>query len=358
MIKIIGFTALIILFLGIQYYAQYEVFKNLEKFYNYKNNRLFLVIGLLTANLLIINIIVRSYQNNFTFAWYTISMSYIGLIWLLNIVIVLYTPFNYFLPISLKFSQYFLAIVSVSVVFIGLYSGLSIKQINTVIKSDKIENDIRIVQISDVHLGAVNKGNYLKYIVNKTNKLKPDIVAITGDLFDETGGITDTIISHLNRINAPIYFVTGNHENYSNVEILVKELEKTKMKVLRNQSTYHNDIQIVGIDDIGKVTSASVDSICNKLQFDENAFSIFLTHQPIKFDYLKNVAFNLQLAGHTHAGQIFPASLIVKLIYPCNKGLYEQEKKYIYVSQGVGTWGPPIRFFTNNELTVIDIKKG
>ncbi len=357
MAKILGISFFFTIVLSLLFLLQFYLLNRLGSIYNLKFNR-FYVVGLLMLNLILVNVAVRLYWNEFIHIWYTISMIYLGTIWILLLILPFYHLIQIFIPIPVRFSQYFILILSVTTIIYSIIAGFSIKQTNISISTDKIKDNIRIVQLSDIHIGGVYRERYLKRIVDKTNALNPDLVVITGDLFDGTGGANEETVKDLKRLNAPAYFITGNHEYYANLDNFLNLIKNNSVKILRNESTYFNNIQLVGVDDLEIITKERVDSIIKNISFDNNAFTIFLTHQPVKFDYLKEYPFDLELAGHTHAGQMFPIkNLFVWMFFPYNLGLYQEGNKSIYVSQGTGTWGPPMRLGTSNEITLIELKK-
>ncbi len=214
----------------------------------------------------------------------------------------------------------------------------------------KIKKNLSFVFLSDIHIGS-NSPKILKRIVSLINQQNPRFVLIGGDLIDSSSfKIND--LDEIKNINAPIYFVTGNHEYY--IEDSKKHLNDFKnqnIKVLDNQSALEEHINIIGLSD-----NLKKEDKINKFEnlFNPNYFNLLLVHQPSIWNSLKEKA-NLTLSGHTHNGQIFPFNFIVKIQFPQIYGVYSHLKNYLYVSSGAATWGPKIRIGSKNEILNIEL---
>ena len=214
----------------------------------------------------------------------------------------------------------------------------------------KIKKNLSFVFLSDIHIGS-NNPKILKKIIYLINQQNPKFVLIGGDLIDSSSfKIQD--LDEIKKINAPIYFVTGNHEYY--IEDSQKHLNDFKnqnIKVLENQSVLEEQINIIGLSDNQKKHSK-----INKFEelYESDYFNLLLVHQPSIWNSLKEKA-NLTLSGHTHNGQIFPFNLIVKIQFPQIYGVYSHLENYLYVSSGAATWGPKIRIGSKNEILNIEL---
>jgi len=215
---------------------------------------------------------------------------------------------------------------------------------------DGLKEDVRLVQLSDLHIGSIYGERFLNSVVQKVNAADPDIVVITGDLYDSTRESTLKVLSSLNDIKAPVFFITGNHETYSG-PVALKHLEKLDLKVLKDEAVDIKGVQLVGIDyperggkkiDLSKIPVKSP--------------SILLYHDPSLVEEARSAGADLYLCGHTHNGQIIPFNLFVRLMFRYLKGLYNHEGMHVYVSPGTGTWGPPMRLGSINEITVLNLK--
>ncbi len=219
-----------------------------------------------------------------------------------------------------------------------------------------------IVQISDFHYGVLNLNPRLDKVVNLANGLNPDVIFITGDLVDESVAHMEEMAPSLFRLKSRVgvYAVTGNHDYYAGVERATRIMRAANIKVLRNElEVLPEGLQILGIDDptgIRRMGEEGADFETLIGRVDRFKPSILLYHQPIHFEKTAQAGIGLQLSGHTHGGQLYPIIFISKQIYPSTPGLHRLGNSYLYVSRGVGTWGPPMRFLAPPEIVYIRLK--
>jgi len=217
---------------------------------------------------------------------------------------------------------------------------------------------LRIVQISDVHVGIILRKENLAPMLEHVRQANPDILVSTGDLLD---GELDNIMQDAAQFNAiPTKYgkfaVLGNHEYYAGLRRCIEFTKAAGFDLLQDDVRLVAGITILGEDDItGRRSGQSGKraSFEKALTEKRDGFVLLLKHQP----YIdKEANFNLQLSGHTHGGQLYPFGLITKLFFPKIYGLHElAQNKLLYVSRGAGTWGPPVRVFAPPEITVIDL---
>ena len=254
--------------------------------------------------------------------------------------------------------------VALGIVLYGANDARWIRSESLVIHSGKIPKEtgrIRIVQISDLHVGTIIRGRYLADILQTVKEAKPDLLLSTGDLVDGQGNDLSEAAAQLREINPRYgkFAITGNHEFYAGLENSVDFTEKAGFTLLRGGvATVAGQIDLIGVDDLevqrftgpGHPPDREILS-----RADAGRFRIFLKHRPLVEREIIG-AFELQLSGHTHKGQIFPFSLITRLVFPFHAGDYQlAEGVLLHVSRGTGTWGPPVRFLANPEITVIDL---
>lgn len=218
----------------------------------------------------------------------------------------------------------------------------------------------KIIQLSDLHIGHIHKDSFIKNIVKKVNFINPDLIAITGDLFDGMDGNFDFPLKIINEMNPRngIFFVTGNHETFLNTKIIFSALEKTKIKVLHDEVLNIDGLNIIGINYPEHGETKDAIEVIEKLkpQFFGKP-NIFLYHTPVNIDKFRESGINLMLSGHTHRGQLFPFQLITKLLFKgFDYGLHTVDKFTIYVTSGAGTWGPAMRTGNRPEIVVISLK--
>lgn len=250
------------------------------------------------------------------------------------------------------------------ITFYGAFEATHIKTERVTIPTDKISQNIgrlRIVQISDVHLGLMVRNKRLTKILEQVKAARPDILVSTGDLvdgqMDKLSGLTDM----LRQVEAKYgkFAVTGNHEFYAGLNRSLDFIQKAGFTVLRGHSlNIAGWLNIAGVDDAtgkryGLSRGNSEKDLLAKLSREK--FTLLLKHRPAVDEDALGL-FDLQLSGHTHKGQIFPFNLITYLYYPRHAGLLKLAKgSRLYVSRGSGTWGPPVRFLSAPEVTLIEL---
>lgn len=215
----------------------------------------------------------------------------------------------------------------------------------------------RIVQLSDLHLDSYKSPRQISRIVDRVNGLNPDLIVITGDLID--GDITSDRLfcDSLKRLKAPhgIISITGNHEFYAGIEYFMKLSKELGFEILRNERrTIAGALEIVGLDDNeGKRFSGWGPDLDGALRgCDYGKPVILLRHRPEGFTEAVERGVDLQISGHTHAGQIPPMDILVCMFLQYPYGLYKKMGSYIYTSCGTGYWGPPMRLFSRSEIVL------
>ncbi len=243
-------------------------------------------------------------------------------------------------------------IVAVASIFFSVLMShhLSVKRVQIV--SPKVSRSYRIVQISDVHIGSRQAG-FMQRVVTRLNALNPDYVVITGDLVDSSA-VGFAALESIKQIQAPLFFVIGNHERYADLPKVIDMSDKLGLRILRQESVVHDELIFLGIDD-----ADHKDQVAKHLPHIvkyADKFNILLYHRPLGWESAIAHGIDLMLSGHTHNGQIFPFNFIVRQQFKRLSGLYQQGNAYLYVSAGTGTWGPCMRLGSFNEITVFEIK--
>jgi predicted MPP superfamily phosphohydrolase len=225
----------------------------------------------------------------------------------------------------------------------------------------RAQHGLRIVQLTDIHVGPTIGRSFIQEIVRTTNALEPDLVAITGDLVDGSVAELKDAIAPLAQLRARhgVFFVTGNHEYFSGVSGWLEELPRLGIRVLKNERVSIGEgpdsFDLAGVEDRSAARyggPAPAEALARTLAGrDGTRELVLLAHQPRTF--LDALAFGvgLQLSGHTHGGQVWPFSYIVGLTQPFLAGLHEREGAQVYVSRGTGYWGPPLRLGAPAEIT-------
>lgn len=375
---ILVFSSYLIILFCVQNIFLKVIFNDI--FYKYKN--IFLLICSLLFALFIKNIDYKI--ANYIFIYFTICcvLFLIFLLFLLIFTKRIYTQylaniieaweFICFMPLyfSLIFIMMFFTKISdfvdIFIIFlsfaifykstINAINKPTIKHIN--IKNSKIKNELNIALVSDIHLKANLNKDFFEKIIKQLNDLNADAIVIAGDLIDTNIKKID-YLHLLNKLKAKYstFYVLGNHEYYHNVSLIYKILKQYNINILNNKSIHFDDFTISGINDLIGEKFKKFKPDLSKLSYDENKFNILISHQPKiakKYD-LSN--FDLILAGHTHAGQIFPFNFFVKLEQGYLHGLYKIKNSLMYVSSGAGFWGASARLLAPSEIVLIKISK-
>lgn len=254
-------------------------------------------------------------------------------------------------------------VLSAAIVCYGFYEALTIRTEKITIYSDRVPSGtegIKVLQISDVHVGLIVRGKRLQKIVDAIKKESPHILVSTGDLVDSTADGLEDAAEIFRSIQVPYgkYAVTGNHEFYAGIDKSLRFTEKAGFRVLRGDIADAGGIVIAGVDDHLRINDSDLRTSEKKLlnRIEKGKYIILLKHRP-ETDRQSVGLYDLQLSGHAHKGQIYPFSLLVRFMYPMLAGLYDVgDGSMVYVSRGSGTWGPPIRFLAPPEITVIELR--
>lgn len=265
-------------------------------------------------------------------------------------------------PLFDKQTNFIIAsLISFVFVVVGYINAQKIQTRIITIQSKKIQKNLRLVFFSDLHAGLMINDRYVLKVSKIINDLKPDLVIAGGDIIDSSIDGIEKNIEPLKKIK-PLYgkyAVLGNHEFYRGINKCQTHLENVGFIVLRNKCIKVNgSLNIAGIDDI-TITNKKDKEILSKC--DKNDFVIFASHRPLMETLMKNndsCLFDLAVCGHTHAGQMFPFTLLTKAYYHKKDfGHFNINGSHLIISSGVGTWGPPFRIFSSSEIVLIDLKK-
>ena len=312
--------------------------------------------------------------------------SYVGYMWLAFLVpffplTVLFDLYSYAVPyianllnrdiasllISDEITLYIPLFISLAVNGYGYYEAKALRTERITIRTSKLPDgrgSIRIAQISDLHLGAIVRDDMLEKVIQIIEREKPDIIVSTGDLVDGVVRHINHLAEKLKKVDDGIgkFAITGNHELYGGIRHTTQFLKDAGFTVLRGEGvTIDNIINIAGMDFTGgeahkhskELHQRPEDEILSDL--NGNLFTILLKHRSDVEEKSLGL-FDLQLSGHTHKGQIFPMNLATTFIFKHHSGFTKlKDGAAIYVSRGSGTAGPPIRFLSTPEVTIIDI---
>ncbi|MFO7923708.1 MAG: metallophosphoesterase [Bacteroidales bacterium] len=225
-------------------------------------------------------------------------------------------------------------------------------------------SSVNIALVSDIHLGSLTPNNRVGKLVKKINSLSPDIILVAGDMLDEDVGpvIHRDLGSSIKNLSAPlgVYGITGNHEYIGGISKAAQYLTSHGVNLIRDSVIKINDsFYLAGREDLnierfsGK-KRISVEELLKDTGDDLPV--ILLDHQPFNLEKSAAAGADLQLSGHTHHGQIWPLNFITRAVYTISRGFGEVDGMKVYVSNGVGTWGPPMRLGSRPEIVLITIR--
>ncbi len=288
------------------------------------------------------------------------------------------------LAVNMKLVCLSLYVIAAGVTAYGVVNSMVVRIRHVDVEIESLPDRWRgstIVQLSDVHLGSIRGLRFLDAVIEKVNALNPDLVLITGDLFDGMGGLLESFAAPLSEIGADegVYFVSGNHEGYLGLAAPLAVVQKAGIRILDDEVLDVHGLQLVGVSfpEFGMLNKRmSVERMA--AQIDQNKPSILLYHTPtdvglssgdraaqqsntylspdIDFAFARENGIDLQLSGHTHQGQIFPFTHLTKLIFSgYHYGLHEIGSFRVYISSGTGTWGPPLRTGSVSEIVAIHL---
>lgn len=218
-----------------------------------------------------------------------------------------------------------------------------------------------IVQLTDVHIGPTLGRDFAERVVRGANALEPDLIVITGDLVDGTVDALRAHVQPLGQLRATdgVYFVTGNHEYYWDADAWVGHVKSLGIRPLRNERvTVRGAFELAGVDDVtaaGMLRGHGEDMAAAVAGRDPALPLVLLAHHPRAAERAAAVGADLQLSGHVHGGQMLPLGWLARIREPHIAGLFRVRDMWLYVSQGTGYWGPPLRVGTTAEITHITL---
>ena len=305
--------------------------------------------------------------------WFAFLVYFILTLFLIDIVR-LFDSWFHFLPAFIQkdyeLTKKITAVIVIAVVGLIVFLGNLNKRDITVRtlelqfpKGDGKLSEINIVAASDLHLSPIDGERLLSKIIDKMESLNPDIILLAGDIVDDKAEILEQrkIGESFRRLNPKygIYTINGNHEFINGVDASVEYAEHLGMNVLRDEyELIDSSFYLVGREDstMFQFTGKHRNSLKQIIEtIETNHPMILLDHTPYKLEEAQKNNIALQLSGHTHHGQIWPANIITSMIYEISWGYKKKGNTHYYVTSGAGTWGPPVRTGSKSEIVNIKI---
>ncbi len=252
--------------------------------------------------------------------------------------------------------------IALTVILVGIFVYGYIHYINKerhtieLTTEKPLKRDLKMILISDLHIGYLNSGEDLRKWVDLINKEKADVILIAGDIIDRNIKPLkeQNMALEFKRLNAPIYACLGNHEYYSGITDAEEFYHQAGINLLRDSVAKFEGINIIGRDDRVNTRRKPLSEIVKNL--DLNRYTIVVTHQPFNLEEAENAKVDFQLSGHTHHGQVFPISLITQAVYENAYGESSRGNTRYYVTSGLGIWGGKYRIGTCSEYVVATLK--
>ena len=226
----------------------------------------------------------------------------------------------------------------------------------TLTTTKQLSRPLKLVLLSDLHLGYHNPRKELARWVDIINREQPDLVLIAGDIIDISIRplIEENMAEEMRRIEAPVYACLGNHEYYTGEPLAQQFYRDANIHLLRDTCETVGDLCIIGRDDRTNPHRKSIGRLSQEA--DHERFTILLDHQPYHLEQAEREGIDFQLSGHTHRGQVWPISWITDRLYECSWGRHQRGHTQYYVSSGIGIWGGKFRIGTQSEYAVLRIE--
>lgn len=306
--------------------------------------------------------IAKMHHDVLTNLFYRIGVTWMGISFLLFIILfpatVLTLAFGGTLNVLIMLPATSLIIVSAWLAVATRVKYLDI----AVAKLPKKLDGMRIVQLTDLHIGEIYGPAFLRRIVRMTNEQDPDLILITGDVFDGGGKPYAHMIEPLRDLKSRhgAFYVRGNHDVYEGVEETDRQLRECGITILDDMITEAGGLAIIGLSYPTNLTDDKR-SILKKLALQAqhkhpHLPHILLRHEPRDPHVAADLEIDLMLSGHTHNGQLWPLNYLVALAYPFRIGRHRIKSMTLYIGPGIGTWGPPLRLGSRSEITVIKLR--
>lgn len=238
-------------------------------------------------------------------------------------------------------------------VYGNIHYNNKVREELTLTTDKPLQKELKMVMISDMHIGYHNRRSELARWVDLLNAEHADMILVAGDIIDGSMRplMEERMAEEFRRLNAPVYACLGNHEYYAGDRDAEQFYRDAGIHLLRDSVAMVNGIAIIGRDDRTNVGRKSVKELAVG-----GAYTILLDHQPYHLERTEAAGVDFQFSGHTHYGQVWPISWITDAIYECDFGAYQRGNTRYYVSSGLGIWGGKFRIGTRSEYVVVTLR--
>jgi predicted MPP superfamily phosphohydrolase len=323
--------------------------------------------GLLSVSFVAASLLAFKYTGRLVRVFYRVAAIWLGLLSFLFIAAVfswVVLGFTTIAGMGIPFHRLVEALfgVALGIGFVGIFNASWTHVRRITVRLENLPETWRgrtAALISDLHLGHVRNGSFLRRIVAKLMQEKPDVIFVAGDLYDGTAIDAKKAAEPLKRLTAPhgTFFVAGNHEQFGDDSHFISGVAAAGVRVLTNEKVDADGLQIIGVPYRHATHDGHLKSVLQEIGVDRERASILLVHAPDRPQVAEAEGISLQLSGHTHLGQFVPWSWMARRIYrQFVYGLSRIGKMQIYTSSGVGTWGPPLRLGSNPEIVLLQFE--
>ena len=222
------------------------------------------------------------------------------------------------------------------------------------LRFDGLQRDINIAHLSDVHFGSVRHKRLIQDVCDKLNSLDCELAIISGDLADGSSVVEEDDFLAFRDVKMPVIFTPGNHDFYMGIENIINACKKAGIIVLDNESMEFECLNVFGVS--YSLEDSAIPPIDDSM-IKSDKLNIINYHVPYYWKEFCDLGFDVQLSGHTHGGQFYPAVWLTKLLFGYNMGLFRNESgRYLHVTTGVGSMDTPMRWGTDSEIVVLKLK--
>lgn len=323
---------------------------------------LWILLFLLSFMFLPATYLAYKYYGNLTKYFYKVAAYWLGLVFYLVFASALWTVLTLLFPNQ---SNIFASVILSLVILIYGYGILNARNIKKTAYNIQLPNlppswkGKKAVLVTDIHLGPINHKQFAEKVVRQINMINPDYVFISGDYFDGLACDEESLAKIFSKLHAlkRTYFVTGNHDGFKDSTKEITAMKAAGMRVLEDEIIDLDGLQLAGVGYRETSAKEKFITVLSEMSLDPKKPSILLKHIPIFLGEAEIKGFGLVLSGHTHNGQLFPASFVASSIHKgYGYGLKNYGAMKVLVSSGVGTWGPPMRVGTRSEIVILSFE--
>lgn len=365
-----GIAAFLIVVQSLITFVHFVVWQMLESFWpltGYSRTILFSLVVALSFSYVVTNILTRFAPNRFTRALYLFSSVWLGTVHFLFFASVLLSStsilFSFFSLVISSTTVFFFFSFAVALNFLALWNGFRIRSKHVLVALPHLPDfwvGKKIAFFADSHFGNIHREKAAEKIVELITVEDPALILMGGDFFDGPPIDSDLVTRPFEKLTSriPTYFVSGNHEEYGDTIGFLRSLQSSGFRVINDKRIEENGLQILGLDFVTTRTPEATEMVMMHLHVNRALPTIALKHIPRNIDELVEGGAHLTLHGHTHQGQMWPFSLITRYVYKgYDFGLKSFGEALVYTTSGSGSWGPPQRFGTSQEVVFITLER-